>query len=465
MNVAPASPSRHPASFRDPAGFIYRDEAGVLHRQINNSYQPDYARLMDSGLYHSLVRDRLLIDHKECPGQKALTREAFKIIKPRELPFISYPYEWSFSALKDAALLTLDIEQRALTLGMTLKDATSYNIQFEGPRPIFIDTLSFERYTEGSPWVAYGQFCRHFLAPLALMAKVDSRLGNLLRLHTDGVPLDLASRTLPAHTCLNFGLTMHLHMQARLVKRNGAPRPGKRAARISKTALLAILDSLRRTVAGLRWNTQRTDWADYYQNNSYSAAAFEQKQDLVARVLKNLGPQTVWDLGANTGVFARLASDLGCRTCAFDIDPGCVESAYVSCRDAQINNILPLLLDLSNPTPGTGWANLEHRSLVQRGPADVILALALIHHLAIANNVPLEKVAEFYAQLGRHLVIEWVPKTDVQVQRMLATRVDIFNEYQQANFEAAFRRYFDIVSADPVADSGRILFVMRAKPE
>jgi hypothetical protein len=201
------------ASFRDPSGFLF-SRGGALYRQVNRKYQQEYARLMESGLYEKLVKAGLLIPHTEVNQAPAEAENAYKVIQPERVAFISYPYEWSFGQLKDAALATLSVQKRALKRGMSLKDASAYNIQFVHGKATLIDTLSFETYKEGQPWVAYRQFCQHFLAPLALMALRDVRLSQLLRVYIDGVPLDLASELLPWNTRLNFGLLTHIHLHA-----------------------------------------------------------------------------------------------------------------------------------------------------------------------------------------------------------------------------------------------------------
>ena len=188
-------------SFRDPSGFVYERD-GVLYRRVHRSYAAHYDRLMDSGLYAALVGDGLLVPHEEV-GPRGGEQDPYATLRPERVAFVSYPYEWCFSQLKDAALTTLRIQERALGFDMTLKDASAYNIQFHRGRPVLIDTLSFECYEEGVPWVGYRQLCQHFLAPLALMAHRDVRLGGLLRLHLDGIPLDLASTLLPARTRLD----------------------------------------------------------------------------------------------------------------------------------------------------------------------------------------------------------------------------------------------------------------------
>src|SRR5262245_14254456 len=206
------------ASFRDPSGFLFSRD-GVLYRQVNRRYEQEYARLMESGLYEKLVKVGVLIPHVEVENVRAEAGECFRVIQPERVPFISYPYEWSFGQLKDAALATLSIQKRALKAGMSLKDASAYNIQFVRGKAVLIDTLSFELYKDGQPWVAYRQFCQHFLAPLTLMALKDVRLSQLLRVYIDGIPLDLASELLPSKTRLNFGLLTHIHLHASAQKR------------------------------------------------------------------------------------------------------------------------------------------------------------------------------------------------------------------------------------------------------
>ncbi|HEU4992273.1 MAG TPA: methyltransferase domain-containing protein, partial [Luteimonas sp.] len=387
-----------PASFRDPAGFVFTRE-GTVYRQVNAAGAADYDRLMASGLYRELVARGWLVAHEEA-DVAPLVAGAHRVLRPERIGFISYPYEWSFSQLQDAALLTLDAQLLALEHGLSLKDASAYNVQFRGGRPVLIDTLSFEAYEEGRPWVAYRQFCQHFLAPLALMAYRDVRLSHLLRSFIDGIPLDLASTLLPRSTRWRFGLAMHLHLHARAQRSHAATVDGgeasasrARAVSVSRRGLEGLLQGLRGTVAKLAWKPAGTEWGDYYQATNYDEAAFSQKQRLVEDFLAAAAPRTVWDLGANTGVFSRIASRAGADTVAFDIDPAAVEHNWREARREGGAQPLPLLLDLTNPSPGLGWAGAERASLEQRGPADCVMALALIHHIAISNNVPLANVA------------------------------------------------------------------------
>jgi hypothetical protein len=447
------------ASFRDPSGFVFRDQ-GVVYRQVQDSYREHYDRLMGGGLYASLTRDGLLLPHEEV-ARPPLAPGAYKTLKPRQLAFISYPYEWSFSQLKDAALLTLDVQARSLAAGMVLKDASAYNVQFVGGKPVFIDTLSFEVRREGAPWIAYGQFCKHFLAPLALMAKTDVRLSQLLRNHADGIPLDLASRLLPGRTKLSPGLGIHLHLHAKTQTRfAGEPAATGKVRAISLNGLRGIAENLASVVRGLQWKPGGTEWYDYYEaNNNYGDAGLKEKERLVAEFLGATQPRWVWDLGGNTGRFSRIAAAAGAQAICWDIDPGCVEANYQHVRKHGETSVLPLQLDLTNPSPALGWAHAERDSLVARGPADLVMALGLIHHLAISNNVPLPRVAEFLARIAKRLIVEFVPKQDSQVRKLLATREDVFPGYDEAGFEQALGAHFTIERKVPIAGTARTLYL------
>lgn len=453
-----------PSSFRDPSGFLFWDQ-GSLYRLVNPSYQLHYDHLMESGLYARLQEEGLLIPHREVDHPEAGHLQAYRILQPEMIEFISYPYEWSFSQLQDAALTVLRIQKISLGYGMTLKDASAYNMQFRQGKPLLIDTLSFEKYEEGSPWVAYRQFCQHFLAPLALMAYTDIRLSQLLRIYIDGVPLDLASRLLPGRTRCKFALLAHIHWHARSQKQYEDQPQAPASVKMSRRNLLALLDNLISAVSALKWQAPATEWGDYYQATNYTDQSFQNKLDLVRKHLEETAPRNVWDLGANTGVFSRLASDRNIYTVGFDIDPLAVEKNYLAAKAAGEKYILPLLLDLTNPSPALGWANQERQSLFDRNRPELVMALALLHHLVIGNNVPLDRAAQFFSQIADHLIIEFIPKTDSQVQRMLASREDIFPNYDQEHFEQEFSRFYTIKKRSEVEGSQRSLYLMQALPK
>ncbi len=452
-----------PGSFRDPSGHVF-ERGGVLYRQVNPSYADSYDQLIESGLYDALTKRNLLIPHEEMEQASNTPAPAYRILKPTRIPFISYPYEWCFGQLKEAALATLEIQKLSLEFGMSLKDSTAYNIQFVDNRALLMDTLSFEPYREGEPWVAYRQFCQHFLAPLALIAFRDTRLSCLSQRYIDGVPLDLATRLLPARTYFRTSLLTHLHLHSKSQSHFQDKQVGSRRRKVSRMALMGILDSLETGVRKLGLKQAKTTWSEYYDETNYTKAAFEEKKRQVEQFIELANPASAWDLGANNGVFSRIAATKQIPTVSFDFDPMAVEQNYLICKETKVSNLLPLVMDLSNPSPAIGWNNTERQSLLDRGPADLAMALALVHHLAIANNVPLPALVQFFASLCNWLIIEFVPKEDSQVQRMLSTREDIFTDYTAAGFESEFARVFEIVEKQAVGDSSRTLYLMKKRP-
>ena len=458
------SESRVHSSFRDPGGYLFTRH-GVLYRQINQVYAKAYDRLMTSGLYEELIQNRYLVAHKEIDIKADDPALAYRVIQPDLVPFISYPYEWCFSQLKDAALLTLEINKIALSKGMILKDASAYNIQFIDGKPILIDTLSFDIYHKGRAWDGYRQFCQHFLAPLALASHVDIRFIQLGRNYIDGIPIDLASKLLPAKTKFGLsGLNVHLHIHAR-VQRQYADKQASQnnAGLMSKDVLGHLLNGLIQTVQKLTWQPKGTEWGEYYSATNYSDESLRLKGETVGKLIETCKPSAVWDLGANNGLFSREASKRDIFTVASDIDPAAVEKNYLSLRANGEKKLLPLVLDLTNPSPAIGWANQERDSFSERGPVDLILALALIHHLAISNNLPFESIAEFFAANAKWAVVEFVPKSDSQVQRLLSTRKDIFDHYTEEGFEAAFKQHFEIAKKERLAGSERTLYLLKKK--
>ena len=451
-----------PSSFRDPAGYVFRRD-GVLYRGIRAPGRPHYDALMSSGLYDELVAASLLVKHEEVPAAGDHPGDLYKVIRPEEIPFVSYPYEWSFSQLQDAALATLEVEKRALARGLSLVDASAYNIQFLRGRPVLIDTLSLRKAVDGEPWTAYRQYCQHFLAPLALMSLRDVRLGQLLRVHLDGIPLDLAAALLPLGSRRRPSLLLHVHLHARSQKRFEARSVPAARRTIGRHALLGLVDSLESGTRKLHWRPSGTEWADYYEATNYTREGLEDKRKTVEEFVAAVRPRTIWDFGGNVGPFSRAAAASGATTVSFDIDPACVEKSYLRVRAEKEGNILPLLQDLTNPSPPAGWENEERMGLFERGPAEAVLALALIHHLAIGNNVPLDRVARLFARAGRHLLVEFVPKSDSQVKRLLVTRKDIFVSYTQAEFEKAFSDLFEIRRRVPLKGSERTLYIMEKK--
>lgn len=446
------------ASFRDSAGFVFKDRTGVILRQINPIGRPDYDLLMETGLYEVLVEGGLLVSHVPVDP----TKKTALVIKPEQIPCISYPFEWSFSQLQDAALLTLAVQKRALKHGMTLKDSSAYNVQFLKGKPIFIDTLSFESYEPGKPWQAYRQFCQHFLAPLALMAYTDVRLSQLLRIHIDGIPLDLAAKLLPRKAKLRPGLGMHIMMHSRAQRAKAAEHTPQTRS-VTQSSLEAILDSLERSVKKLKLLNTATEWGAYYDQTNYTADAADEKAALLVDLLKPLKAKRVLDLGGNNGRYSRVLNAIGVDTICSDIDPNAVEANYQFSRRHKESQMLPLLVDVTNPGGALGWANAEREPIHERLQSDVVMSLALIHHLAISNNLPFDLIARYFKQFGVYLVLEFVPKEDSQVQKLLSTRKDIFPEYSESNLKKTFAEHYKLIKEAKIQGTKRTLYLFKRK--
>jgi hypothetical protein len=437
---------------------MFRRE-GVLYRCVTTRHAQAYRTLMESGLYDELASAGLLIPHAEAAIGLAQDSGAYRVLRPEAVEFVSYPYEWCFGQLKAAALCTLEIQRRAMRRGLTLKDASAYNIQFRGCGPLLIDTLSLDLNDATRPWIAYRQFCEHFVAPLLLLTRVDASLGRLLQTELDGIPLATASRMLGIRAWRSAGALAHVTLHARSLRTSdAAPAPGRSV--MDQRRLLGLLDHLEQMIRGCTWDPTGTAWSDYERSHGYSEESLSAKRLTVAEWLGRGQSQVTWDLGANTGDYSRLATAAGAWVVALDADDGAVELNYRrSVRDRE-TRLLPLVMDLAAPSPSVGWNLRERLSLIERGPADMVLALALVHHLAIGRNLPFTMIAEFLARIGRKAIVEFVPKDDPMVGRLLAARVDVFEDYHVEAFEAGVRRWFQICERHPIPGSGRVLYLL-----
>lgn len=376
------------------------------------------------------------------------------------LAFISYPYEWPFSALKAAALLQLDVHLRALEYDVTLSDASAYNVQFQGPRPVFIDHLSFRRYRDGEFWHAHGQFCEQFLNPLLLRAICGIPHNAWYRGSQEGISVGELHRLLPLRSKFSWNVFTQVVLQARLhnaVADKEAPAEAS-TRKLPKAAFRRMLEGLRRWIARLEpADGGSSVWRGYSTGHSYSDDEVAAKRGFVDAFAAAVQPQVLWDVGCNTGDYAKVALAAGARLAiGFDSDQDALELAYDRAREESLN-FLPLYLDAANPTPDQGWAGRERRGLSARAPRDGLLALALVHHLAITRNVPLEGVVDWLLGLAPAGVIEFVPKNDAMVQQMLKLREDIFPDYTEENFLRAVQERGRVVRQQTVSQSGRLL--------
>lgn len=447
-----------PSSFRDPSGFVF-EQAGEIFRQVNQSYKEELDLLHNSGCYSALVQQQLLLPHEILQQNFTGTPDCYVTLKPQRLEYLSYPYEWCFSMLKDAALLTLRIAKECMAYGMMLKDATPYNIQWHRGKLIFIDSLSFEKYNASKPWVAYRQFCESFLAPLLLMHYKKYPLHQLLLAWPEGVPLALTKSLLPGKTKFSLHIYLHIHLHAGIAGKKSTGN-SKQAA-FSKQKMLNLLSSLESLVEKLNLPAHHSTWSAYYEEAALRDDYLTAKKELIRHWASAENAfRTAIDLGANDGEFSRILEERQISTIAADADAWCINNLYQRIRQEKITGIHPIVLDLANPSPAIGVYGGERPSFVQRTHADLGLALALVHHLAIGKNIPFAKIAAFFAQLCKTLIIEFVPKSDEKVQGMLAGRADIFIHYTAEAFESAFSRHFRIIEQTPIASSGRILYRM-----
>lgn len=447
----------HPASFRDPSGFVFKHE-GQIYRQVNQCYADDYRLLQSSGLYARLIQTGKLIAHAELSENLLQSEKWFLTLLPEQVAYISYPYEWCFDQLKDAALLTLDILKEAMAHDMILKDATTFNIQFQGAKPIFIDTLSFEKYDPAKPWVAYRQFVECFVAPLLLASYRSPELIRLLQLYPDGIPLQLASKLLPVRSKFNFNALLHIFLPAKLKTKQN--KLSENRLQFSSQKLQNIIASLYALISRLELKRTKSEWNDYYTHTVLGNEYVDQKMIIFREWLKLVKGRTALDIGTNTGLFALEASATFANVTAIDSDTFCVDDLYRKAKQSGCNNLLPLCVDFTQPSPAIGWDNKERNDFFSRYKSDVVLALALIHHLAISKNIPLTDIAGMLSRLCNFLIIEFVPKDDPKVALMLATRKDIFEAYNETSFEEAFSEFFIIEQKKKIGSTNRVLYLM-----
>ena len=469
MNLTPQSSCleqlKDNASFRDPAGFIFHQN-GEVFRYVSSDFSTKYRSFRNSKLYTSLVEKGYLVSSEEI-AEETTPQGTTLITKPTKIPFVSYPSEWTFSQLKEAAKLTLEIQSMCLKHNMSLKDASVYNVQYIGSQPIFIDTLSFEPWQGKLPWKAYRQFCQHFLAPLTLSSYCDVRLHSLYTSHLDGIPLDLAKRLLPFKSYLHPSRFLHLWLHETFQQDKWAKKATQTEVEsigsVPPKSAFGLNESLHASIDSLQSKKSKSSWNTYYQGDSYNDEAFGEKKSILETMLNHLNPQTVWDLGSNDGFFTELVSKHSKYSVAFDFDVTCLENMYQRLRGQNNQDILPLYLNIANPTPGIGWENKERKSLFDRGPCDLALALAVVHHLVVTAAIPLPKIVDFFRKVSRNLIIEYVPPTDPKFQQISRSNPNDFSFFTEEYFQTTFLKSFTLVKRLPIHSSKRTIYQFQAK--
>lgn len=453
-----------PGSFRDPGGRVYEVDGRIL-RTVANRFAADFEFVESTGLYRKLVADEVLLPFERVNTEilGTVSNDAKYLLDVPRLRFVSYPYEWPFPAIKAAALLHLDIHLASLEYGVTLTDASAYNIQFQGARPVFIDHLSFRRYRSGEIWAGHRQFCEQFLNPLLLRAFVGINHNAWYRGALEGISaLDL-------YRCLKWRHLLSGNVLAHVVLQSYFQRSAENnRVKIEKENLPANalpLEAFRRVLKKMHaWinrlnpvNTEKTIWRNYAKTHSYSSQEVQQKKRFVVEFVKQSRPRLLWDLGCNTGDYSVCALEAGAEyVVGFDFDQGALERAFARAHERNLP-LQTLLLDAANPTPNQGWKEQERSGLQARASADAILALAFIHHLAITQNIPLDQLLDWIIDLAPQGVLEFVPKSDPMVQVLLCLREDIFPDYTKENFLTQVGRKAVIVKSDTVSSSGRLL--------
>jgi hypothetical protein len=463
----PQSATLEPGSFRDPDSRVFY-AGDAVYRALSAEGLDDFRALQQAGLLEDprIVATELVHDAPELPVR--LVKETAGVLRHERIPFVSYPYEWTFSMLKDAALLQLDLLLAALERDLVLKDSTPYNVQFRGARALFADIGSFERLREGEPWAGYRQFCMLYLYPLLLQALKGVRFHPWLRGSLEGITATEMRGLMSARDRFRRGLLTHVFLHARLERRyadrSGEVREDLRRAGFRKALIVANVRKLRGLVQRLQWDPPAGVWTAYGARNSYSDEDARHKEDFVREAALACSPRLVWDIGANNGRYSRIAAEQAGTVVAIDADQGPLELLYRELRDEGDERILPLTVDLADPSPGLGWRGLERRALADRGRPDLVLALALVHHLAISANVPVREVVDWLAGLGSALVIEFPTREDPMVKKLLAPkREGLHPDYELGHFERCLAEAFTIDRSERLGSGTRVLFLARPK--
>lgn len=453
------SNQQHPSSFRDPAGFIFQSGQRI-YRQVNRQYAATYDRLMQSGLYDKLVAGNKLIPHEEINENLTGSADWYKTLLPQQLSFISYPYEWCFDQLKDAALLVLSIMKDCMHEGFILKDATPFNVQFHNGQPVWIDTLSFEPYDPSKPWVAYRQFCECFLFPLYLGHYLKTDIHKTLGTYLEGIPASLTSKLLPMRSGLSLGVWLHVYLQGAV---KGDPKSTPQQGGFNRKKLLNLVMHLETIIAGFRGRRSGTTWSDYYDATILSQQYLQEKEKLFRQMLQDISINIALDAGTNDGHFARILAEKAQKVIAIDNDSASINRLYAHVRKNSPPDILPLLIDVTQPSPALGYRNKERAAFFDRVHADLVSALALIHHLVLSKNIPLASLGEFFSDItGRYLLIEFVPPADPKVIELSKARTAL-HPYDLETFENSFGEHFVTLQKHAVPGTERILYLMEKR--
>lgn len=458
-------------SFRDPAGHVHIFQNQIL-RSVTKHGVTNFEAVLKTGFLDLIVKKGYLLPYKKVNDPTILTLlpEAVHVLEHPRLSYVSYPYEWSFPLLKAAALLHLDIAIEALEAGVSLSDASAYNIQFVGAQPVFIDHLSFKPYIEGEYWIAHRQFCEHFLNPLLLRAILGLPHNAWFRGTLEGVSCEDLNKLLPLRDKISARMMAHVVLPARFQRQAFGKKAGGNITQSCDrknfpcAAYKGMLRQLHKWVTQLEpKGKQITVWSDYVESNTYEDIEKRTKTEFIERFITEIKPRLVFDLGCNSGAFSEIALRSGAQqVIGFDFDQAALDKAYLRAKKKSLN-YLPLFLDAANPSPSQGWGESERSGFHDRAKADAVLALAFVHHLAIGRNTPLDKVIDCITAMAPQGVIEFVPKDDPMIQAMLKLREDIFLDYSRKTFESKLKARADIIESEQITSNGRFIYRFERK--
>jgi hypothetical protein len=409
------------------------------------------------------------VDDTETPP--ALRASEYGAVLRHELiPFVSYPYEWTPGMLRDAALLTLDINLASLDEDLVLKDATPYNVQFKGSRPVFLDVGSWEQLKPGEPWAGYRQFCMQFLYPLMLQGYKRVPFQPWLRGSIDGITPIEARALMSFRDRFRKGAFTHVFLHARLDQRyaergrtGGDVKKELKSAGFGKELLRANIKKVRKAVEATEWDPPKSVWTAYRNENTYEDADNQAKADFIRQVAAQREWKLAWDLGANDGFYSRIIAEQARYVLALDLDPSTVELLYRDLKGEGNEQILPLVMNLTDPSPALGWRGLERKAWTDRGKPELILALALLHHVSITGNVPVRQFVDWLASLESHIVIEFMTREDPMVKRLLAAKRVEHEDYEQGFFERCVHEAFEVERTQELPSGTRILYSLKPR--
>ena len=449
---------RHPSSYRDPSGFMYK-ENGLYYRRINPVFFKEYNQAKSEGIYQKLFDKGWLIPHKEISSSDDKI-----IIQPEQLGFITYPYEWSFTQYKHAAQLTLRIQIFLLENDFSLKDASAFNIAFHKGKAIFIDTLSIEKYKENTPWRALKQFNEHFFGPLLLAQKHGGSFLKTLQYSINGIDLKEVKRQLNFTARFNPIIYSHIHLLSKFQDKNQDETDENKEIHLSKASQIKMLKALEQHIDAMT-SVENTEWSSYYNEINYQETSFQIKKELIKEWCSDVNAAKVIDLGGNDGTFAKELLPQTDQIIVSDIDQPAIDQCYLNMLQSKEQKIIPMVCDLMQPSPSIGFHNSERDSFTSRVinfKPDVSMALALIHHITLTGNVPFEMSAAYFAQLSKYLIIEFPDRTDSWVTYILDSKREtrhLFDGYNSSAFAKAYQKEFKLVKSEKIQGTERTLFL------